>query len=199
MSAPLPPPTDPVAAKPRWRAPWMVIILVVLLVALPILEVTVLVRVGQEIGVLPTIAILVVEAIIGGWLTKREGTRAWQALQEAFGRGRMPAGELADAALVLVGGLLLMLPGFITDIFGFFFLLPFTRPLARGALGFLIARNVQRTYGVNAATLRTRMDADQNIRGETVDDPDTTDPQRPAQRPGQRPGDDGRTIAGEIE
>ncbi len=60
---------------------------------------------------------------------QREGQRAWSALNTAFASGKMPTGELADAALILVGGLLLMLPGFITDIFGFVFLLPVHPPV----------------------------------------------------------------------
>ena len=75
---------------------------------------------------------------------RREGGRAWTALNEAFGTGRMPTGELADAALVLVGGVLLMLPGFVTDVIGFFFLLPFTRPLARKLLAFVVGRRLAR-------------------------------------------------------
>ena len=70
---------------------------------------------------------------LGAWLVKREGRRAWEALQETLETGQLPGQELADAALVLVGGTLLLTPGFVTDIFGFFFVLPFTRPLAREA------------------------------------------------------------------
>ena len=75
---------------------------------------------------------------------RREGSRAWQDLNEAFTSGRVPTGDLADAALVLVGGVLLMLPGFATDLIGFFFLLPWTRPLARKMIAFFVARRVQR-------------------------------------------------------
>ncbi len=119
---------------------WVLPVLLVLLIAVPIIEVWLLIQVGSVIGVLPTIAILVAEALLGGWLMRREGGRAWAALNEAFGTGKMPTGELADAALILVGGVLLMLPGFVTDVFGFFFLLPFTRPLARKLLAFVVAR-----------------------------------------------------------
>ena len=114
------------------------------MVALPILEVYLIVQVGQLIGVWWTLAILVGEALLGAWLMRREGARAWKALNEAFNSGRMPTGELADAALVLVGGVLLMLPGFITDIFGLLFLLPFTRPLARKVLAYAVARRMSR-------------------------------------------------------
>lgn len=124
------------------RHPWLRALLLVLLVAVPILEVWLLIQVGQRIGILWTIAILVFEAILGAWLLRREGAKAWKALNAALRTGVLPAGELADAALVLVGGVLLMLPGFATDVVGFVFLLPITRPLARGLLSVVVARQV---------------------------------------------------------
>ena len=60
---------------------------------------------------------------------RHQGARAWTALNDAYSQGKVPTGQLADAALVLVGGLLLIVPGFVSDLFGFLFLLPFTRPL----------------------------------------------------------------------
>lgn len=128
----------------RGRPGWQLPVLVVALVAVPILEVWLLIQVGQQIGVLPTLAILVVEAFVGAWLMRREGRRAWAALNTAFVSGRMPAGELADAALVLIGGVLLMLPGFATDVVGFLCLLPLTRPLIRGLLALVVARRLER-------------------------------------------------------
>ena len=128
----------------RLRRGWPLALFVVLLVAVPILEVYVLVQVGERIGALPTVAVLVLEAVLGGWLMRREGSRAWKALDGAFRGGRVPTGELADAALVLVGGVLLMLPGFVTDVLGLFFLVPFTRPFARRAVGFFVARRLGR-------------------------------------------------------
>ena len=137
----------------------------VLVVAVPIFEVWLLIQVGARIGVWPTVAILVAEAVLGGWLMRREGDRAWRALTAAFGTGKVPTGELADAALVLVGGLLLMLPGFATDIVGFLFLLPLTRPLARKLVAFFIARRIGR---LNLPVVRTPHG--DVIEGETVDD-----------------------------
>jgi UPF0716 protein FxsA len=116
------------------------VLLVVLFLIVPIVEIYVIVQVGQEIGALPTIALLLVESAIGAWLVKREGRRAWQALKSAVGTGRLPSRELADAALVLVGGTLLLTPGFVTDVFGFFLIIPLTRTLARRALGWFAAR-----------------------------------------------------------
>jgi UPF0716 protein FxsA len=118
------------------------VVLVALFVVLPILEIYVIIQVGQEIGALWTVLLLVFESILGAWIVKREGGRAWQALTTALNTGRMPGRELADAALVLVGGTLLLTPGFVTDVFGFFFVLPFTRPIARKILGWAVARRV---------------------------------------------------------
>ncbi|GAA2104649.1 FxsA family protein [Microlunatus panaciterrae] len=139
-----------------------------LVVAVPIFEVWLLIQVGHQIGVLPTIAILVAEAILGGWLLKREGGKAWKALNDALGTGRMPSGEMTNAALVLVGGVLLMLPGFASDLIGFFFLLPFTRPWARRIVGFFVARRVQ-SLGVNVPVMRARLRHEDLIEGEVVD------------------------------
>jgi UPF0716 protein FxsA len=135
----------------RLRRGWPLALFVLGLVAVPIFEVYVLVQVGQRIGVLWTVSILVLEAVLGGWLLRREGARAWRALDAAFRGGRVPTGELADAALVLVGGVLLMLPGFVTDVLGLFFLIPFTRPFARHVVGFFVARRLSRSGLVPAA------------------------------------------------
>lgn len=121
-----------------------VLILLVLFVAVPIAEIYIIIQVGQVIGALPTLLLLVLESLLGGWLVKREGRRAWRALTETFAHGQVPGRELADAGLVLVGGTLLLTPGFLTDIFGFFFVLPFTRPLARRLLLYVVERRVAR-------------------------------------------------------
>lgn len=131
------------------------LLLIGLFVALPIVEIYVIIQVGQEIGAIPTVILLVVESILGGWLVKREGRRAWAALNEAIATGRMPGRQLADAALVLVGGTLLLTPGFVTDVFGFFFVLPFTRPLARRVLAALAARRAKR-HGAHGGAARSR-------------------------------------------
>jgi UPF0716 protein FxsA len=129
----------------RRRRGWLpLLILLVLIIGIPAFEVWLILKVGHQIGVLPTLLVLFVEAVIGGLLMRHEGRRAWAALNDAFSSGRMPTGELADAALVLVGGVLLMLPGFATDLIGFLFLLPITRPYARRILAFFVARRIRR-------------------------------------------------------
>ena len=106
-------------------------VLVAAFVAVPILEIYVIIQVGQVIGAWWTILLLIADSIFGSWLVRREGRRAWQALTTTLQSGRMPATELADGALVLVGGTLMISPGFVTDVFGIGLILPFTRPLAR--------------------------------------------------------------------
>ena len=83
----------------RWPA-----VLVLLLLVVPILEVVVIISVGRVIGGWPTFGLLLVESALGAWLVRREGSRTWQALSQALTTGRMPSRQLADAALVLVGG-----------------------------------------------------------------------------------------------
>jgi UPF0716 protein FxsA len=121
--------------------PWFVALA---LLVVPIVEIYVIIQIGQVIGGWPTVALLLVESALGAWIIKREGRRAWQALQASFQTGKMPGRELADAALVLVGGTLLLTPGFVTD---FFFVLPFTRPLARRAMSAFFNRRLATQLG----------------------------------------------------
>lgn len=121
----------------RWLS-----VLVVLLLVVPTLEIAVIVAVGRAIGGWPTLGLLLVESALGAWLVRREGARAWAALSSALRSGRMPAGELADAALVLVGGTLLLAPGFLTDVVGFAFVLPVFRPLTRRLLARVVERRL---------------------------------------------------------
>lgn len=126
---------------PRRRPQWMALVFLALLV-IPTLEIAAIIGVGKVIGAWPTLLLLVVESLLGAWLVRREGARAWRALTEALQTGRMPSRQLADAALVLVGGTLLLTPGFLTDLAGFFCVLPFTRPIARRFLEAAVARRL---------------------------------------------------------
>lgn len=122
------------------RFPWALVFLAFLLI--PIAEIYVLIQVGQVIGAWWTVALLIADSLIGSWLLKREGARAWRALQTAINEGRMPARELADAALIVLGGTLMISPGFVTDIFGLLAIFPLTRPLGRRLLATLITRRL---------------------------------------------------------
>jgi UPF0716 protein FxsA len=131
----------------RRRPTWAWYIFLALLVV-PVAEIALIVAVGQVIGGWPTVALLLVESALGAYLVKREGRRSWHALQEALKTGRMPGRELADAALVLIGGTLLLTPGFLTDLAGFFFILPFTRPVTRRWLQRVVERHLAQRSGI---------------------------------------------------
>ncbi len=166
----------------RRRVPWWVLALV--FVVLPVLEIYVLIQVGQVIGAWWTVLLLIADGFLGSWLMKREGTKAWRALREALDNRRMPARELADGALILVGGTLLVTPGFLTDVVGFFCVLPFTRPVARAALtrflnrkflsgpgapGYPRSREQQQSRERSGEQTRQRPGPDQVVQGEVVD------------------------------
>ena len=119
---------------------WPLLLLIAILIGLPILEVWILVLVADQVGVWPTLATLVIHAVGGGLLMRHEGRRAWQALTNAYTTGKVPTGHLADAALILLGGTLLMMPGYLTDVIGFLFLFRWTRPFARKMIAFFVAR-----------------------------------------------------------
>ncbi len=135
----------------RRRIPaWL---LVVAFVVVPLLEIFVLIQVGQVIGAWWTILLLIADSILGTWLIRREGGRAWAALRAALNTGAMPARELADGALILIGGTLMLSPGFVTDLLGVALILPVTRPLARRALTRVVGRRLM-GGGVAAYTPR---------------------------------------------
>ena len=135
-------------------------------IVVPLIEIYVLIQVGQVIGPWWTVLLLVLDSILGTWLIRREGRLAWQALQEALRNGRMPARELADGALILIGGTLMLAPGFVTDLFGILLILPLTRPVFRRLLTALVARRVT----LNVTRPGSEPASGPVIRGEVVDD-----------------------------
>ncbi len=158
------------------------LLFVILFVGVPLLEIFVLVQVGQVIGPWWTILLLIVASVLGAMLIRREGSRAWRALTEALQTGRMPAREIADGALILIGGTLMLAPGFVTDAFGVFLILPFTRPLARTALTRVVTRRLLGAgfpntgpSGGGSTTKRPGSGDGTVIQGEVVDDPPRQD------------------------
>jgi len=112
----------------------MPLLLVLLFIVVPIAELYVIIQVGQAIGVVPTLILLLADALLGSWLLKHQGRGAWRRFNEALAARRFPGREVADGVLIVVGGTLLLTPGFITDVFGIFLLLPPTRAIARRLL-----------------------------------------------------------------
>jgi UPF0716 protein FxsA len=140
-------------------------VLFTVFILVPILEIYVIIQVGQVIGAWWTIVLLVADSVFGTWLIKHEGGRAWRALNEAVEGGRVPGKELADGALILVGGTLMLAPGFVTDAFGILLILPVTRPLFRRLLTTIVARRV--AIDVTRPGPRPQGPV---VRGEVVDD-----------------------------
>lgn len=152
----------------RW-VPWWVLAL--LFVVVPVLEIYLLIQVGQTVGAWWTVLLLVAAGFLGSWLVKREGSRAWRALADALAAGRMPARELADGALILIGGTLLLTPGFLSDVVGAFCILPFTRPVARRVLSRVAGRRLTAAVGASGPRTRQRPGTDGSVvRGEVVDE-----------------------------
>jgi UPF0716 protein FxsA len=152
----------------RW-VPWWALVL--LFIVLPVVEIYLLIQLGQAIGAWWTVLLLVADGVLGGYLMKHEGRRAWRALNEALAQHRMPATELADGALILVGGTLLLTPGFLSDVAGFFLVLPVTRPVARKALARYLVRKFRDggRGGASGPTTRQRPGPDSVVQGEVVD------------------------------
>ena len=110
---------------------------------IPLVELYILIEAGEIIGLWPTISLILLTGIAGAWLARSQGIKILQRIQEETARGQMPAITIIDGALVLVGGLLLLTPGFFTDTLGFSFLVPITRDLWRKGLSAWLQRQVQ--------------------------------------------------------
>jgi UPF0716 protein FxsA len=108
-----------------------VFLLLVLFIVVPLVELYVIIKVGGAIGVLPTIALLLLDSILGTMLLRSQGRAVWRRFNAALSENRIPAREVFDGAMVIVGGTLLLTPGFVTDIFGLIFLIPPTRDVVR--------------------------------------------------------------------
>jgi UPF0716 protein FxsA len=109
----------------------MALLLVVLFIALPIAELYVIIQVGGAIGVLPTLALLIADSFLGVALLRSQGRQAWARFNQALAESRVPAREVFDGAMIILGGALLLTPGFITDVFGLVLLIPPGRAIAR--------------------------------------------------------------------
>jgi UPF0716 protein FxsA len=118
--------------------------LALLFLVVPFAELYVLIRVGQWIGALPTIALLVLVSVLGAWLVKREGMGVLRRAQARVDAGQVPGRELVDGVLILFAGALLITPGFLSDVVGVLLLLPPVRAALRGRT----LRMLQRRAGV---------------------------------------------------
>lgn len=108
--------------------------LVALFVLLPLLELALLIQVGQAIGLFWTLGIVVATGVLGATLARRQGLRAWLAIRGELQQGRMPGSALVDGLLILIGGVVLLTPGILTDLTGFALLVPGTRNALKRSL-----------------------------------------------------------------
>lgn len=129
-------------ARARRRGPGWPVLLVLTFIVVPLAEIAAILAVGRTIGGWPTVGLLLIVSLVGAWLMKREGRTAWRALTEALRTGRMPAREIVDGALILIGGTLMLTPGFLTDIAGLLLIAPPTRPAARRLLQGAVERRL---------------------------------------------------------
>lgn len=112
----------------------MPLLLVFIFIVVPIAELYVLWQIGSAIGILPTIALLILDSVLGAWLMRSQGRAAWLRFNRALAEGRVPGREVIDGVLVIFGGALLLTPGFLSDVLGLLLLLPPTRAIVRHVL-----------------------------------------------------------------
>src|SRR5918997_2426647 len=112
----------------------MPLVLVILFIVVPIVEIYVLWQIGSAIGILPTLALLILDSVLGSWLMRSQGRAAWMRFNRALAEGRVPGREVIDGVLIIFGGALLLTPGFLSDFLGLILLLPPTRALVRRVL-----------------------------------------------------------------
>jgi UPF0716 protein FxsA len=159
----------------------MGLLLLLAFLTIPVIEIYVIIQVGQAIGAIPTVVLLLIDGIVGAAIVRREGAKAWQALRAAIAAGRVPTREIADGACIVVGGALLLAPGFVTDAVGLFLVLPFTRPLARRLLARMMGRRVRVVTSTQSGSPPRRSAYGDVIDGEVVDEEPTQTTDRPDQ------------------
>jgi UPF0716 protein FxsA len=119
-----------------------VLLLVVIFIIVPLAELYVIIQVGGAIGLIPTLVLLLADALLGSMLLRHQGRAAWVRFNRALAENRLPHKEVFDGVLIIFGGALLITPGFITDIFGLILLIPPTRAIVRGITSRIVRRRM---------------------------------------------------------
>ena len=152
--------------------------LILLFTLVPLVELSLLLRIGGWLGTGPTVGLVIVTGVVGAWLARREGARTWGRVQAEVAGGRMPGTELLHALLVFVAGLVLVTPGVLTDAAGLLLLL---RPVREAIASRLRKRLAEQVRGQAI-----------DLRGGTGEWSPRSDPARPGDPEDERPG--GRVI-----
>jgi UPF0716 protein FxsA len=127
-------------------------LLVLLFIVVPIAEIYVIIKVGEAIGALWTVVLLIADSVIGARLVAWQGRAAWRRFGEAVAQGRVPHNEVVDGVMIIFGGALLLTPGFITDVLGILLILPPTRAMLRRA----VLRSIRRRGAVTRVVFYSR-------------------------------------------
>jgi len=162
------------------------ILLFIIFIVVPLVELYVIIQVGGAIGVLPTLAILIADSILGAWLLRSQGRQAWVRFNQALSQSKIPHREIMDGVLIIFGGAFLLTPGFITDIFGLILLIPPTRAIVRGITTRILTGRLH--LGVRAAGWGYNR-ARGRAGGPQPGFPPPGGPGGPRPAPGPRPGD----------
>ena len=156
-------------------------LLVVLFIVVPIVELWVIIEVGGLIGIWPTLALLLADALLGSLLLRHQGRGAWRRFNAALAERRFPGREVADGLMIVVGGTLLLTPGFVTDIAGLLLLIPPTRAIARRLLQAFVTRRFV-VVGMGSARRSSSHDGSNGRSYDfdgTAEEIDADDPQLP--------------------
>ncbi len=146
--------------------------LVFAFIVVPLAELYVILKVGDAIGVLPTLAILVADSLLGSYMLRSQGRAVWRRFQAAMAAGRMPHREVMDGIAVIFGGAFLITPGFLTDIVGVLLLLPPTRSLMIRFFGRTALRGMAGRFVVSGPGPRPGAD----VEGSATEYPPTDPP-----------------------
>jgi UPF0716 protein FxsA len=119
-------------------------------IIVPVVEIAVFIHLGGEIGLWNTVLLIVLTAIMGTWLLKSQGLATLQRAQESLGRQVFPIAEVFDGLCLVIAGVLLLTPGFVTDAVGFLLFLPFVRVILRVWVWKILARSENSRVWVNA-------------------------------------------------
>ena len=112
---------------------------------IPIIEIYLLIKIGAIFGALAAVTLVILTGFLGAFLARMQGLQTLYRIQESLREGRMPSGELLDALLIVIAGLLLLTPGFLTDSAGFLLLMPVTR----NSIKYWLRRQIELRYMSN--------------------------------------------------
>jgi UPF0716 protein FxsA len=149
-------------------------LLVALFIVVPIVELYVIVQIGQAIGLVPTLVLLLADAVLGSLLLRQQGRGAWRRFNAALQERRFPGREVADGLMIAVGGTLLLTPGFITDIVGLILLIPPSRAVVRRLMRAYVGRRFL-VVGLGERATRSRGPQSYDYEG-TAEEVDADDP-----------------------